>query len=157
MNAVHKVVHDTFVVERHYSASPAKVFGYFAEAERRKRWFAAAEDWTYTAYSLDFKIGGTETDQGRPPRGPLIVFDGRFLDIVPEQRIINSYVLTADGVPFSVSLCTVEFVPKDGGTFLRLTEHGAYFDGNDKAADLRRHGVAAQYYLLGRKLEEDQR
>jgi hypothetical protein len=52
------------------------------------------------------------------------------LDIVPGERIINSYVLSAAGERFSVSLSTVELLPDGTGTLMRVTEHGAYLDGN---------------------------
>ncbi len=48
---------------------------------------------------------------------------------MPGERIINSYVLYAAGERFSVSLSTVEFLPDGTGTLMRVTEHGAYFDG----------------------------
>jgi hypothetical protein len=43
--------------------------------------------------------------------------------------------MTIDGVPLSVSLATIEIIPTDGGSRLRMTEHGAYFDAADS------HGV----------------
>ncbi len=32
-------VHDTFVIERTYAASPARVFSAFADPARKVRWF----------------------------------------------------------------------------------------------------------------------
>jgi len=85
-----------------------------------------------------------------------VTYEGRFLDIVPGERIINSYVLAAAGVRFSVSLSTVEFLLDGTGTLLRLTEQGAYFDGNPESPQMRVHGIGKQLDLLGRVLQQDQ-
>ena len=138
------------------SQSLAKVYPYFSELEYRKRWFGANEDWSQRSHSLDFCVGGRELEQGAPPGGPLITYDSHILDVVPGERIINSYVLAAAGERFSVSLSTVEFLPDGTGTLLRLTEHGAYFDGNAEDPQMRVHGVGKQMDLLGRVLLKDQ-
>ena len=95
-------------------------------------------------------------EQGAPPGGPLITYDSRILDIVPGERIINSYVLAAAGERFSVSLSTVEFLPVRTGTLMRVTEHGARFDGNPEGPQMRVHGIGEQLDLLGRVLQKDQ-
>jgi uncharacterized protein YndB with AHSA1/START domain len=156
MKAKHSLIHDTFTLERRYPSAPAKVYRYFSESEYRKRWFGSTEDWSQRSHSLDFRVGGQELEQGAPPDGPLITYDSRILDIVPGERIINSYVLAAAGERFSVSLSTVEFLPDGTGTLLRLTEHGAYFDGNPKGPQMRVHGIGKQLDLLGRVLQRDQ-
>ena len=50
----------------------------------------------------------------------------------------------------SVSLSTVEFLPDGTRTFMRVTEHGAYFDGNPEGPQMRVHGIGEQLDLLGR-------
>jgi uncharacterized protein YndB with AHSA1/START domain len=154
MKAKNSLIHDTFTLERRYASCPAKVYGYFSEPDLRKRWFGATEDWSQRSHSLDFRVGGQELEQGAPPGGPLITYESRILDIVPSERIINSYVLAAAGERFSVSLSTVEFLPDGTGTLLRLTEHGAYFDGNPEAPQMRVHGIGEQLDLLGRVLQK---
>ena len=75
---------------------------------------------------------------------------------MPGERIINSYVLSAAGERFSVSLSTVEFLPDGIGTLMRVTEHGAYFDGNPEGPNMRVQGIGKQLDLLGRVLQKDQ-
>ena len=156
MKANHSLIHETFTLERRYPSAPGKVFRYFSEPQCRKLWFGATEDWSQRSHSLDFRVGGQELEQGAPPGGPLITYESHILDIVPDERIINSYVLAAAGERFSVSLCTVEFLPDGTGTLLRLTEYGAYFDGNPEAPRMRVHGIGKQLDLLGRVLQKDQ-
>ena len=156
MKPKHSLIHDTFTLERRYPSAPAKVYRYFSEAECRKRWFGATPDWSQRSHSLDFRVGGQELEQGAPPGGPLMTYEGRILDIVPGERIISSYVLAAAGERFSVSLSTVEFLPDGTGTLLRLTEHGAYFDGNPEGPKMRVHGIGEQLDLIGLVLQEHQ-
>jgi len=156
VKAIQSLIHVTFTLERRYPSSQAKVYRYFSEPEYRKRWFGAPENWSQRSHSLDFRVGGRELEQGAPPGGPLITYDSHILDIVPGERIINSYVLASAGERFSVSLTTVELLPDGIGTLLRLTEHGAYFDGNPEGPQMRIHGIGAQLDRLGLALQKDQ-
>ena len=50
---------------------------------------------------------------------------------MPDQRIIYSYEMYADGTRISVSVATIEFAKTGDGTALTWTEQGAYLDGFD--------------------------
>jgi uncharacterized protein YndB with AHSA1/START domain len=54
-----------------------------------------------------------------------IEFASRFLDIVPDERIVFSYELVLDGRRRMVCLVTVELVPSGGGTTISYTEQYA--------------------------------
>jgi hypothetical protein len=54
------------------------------------------------------------------------------------------------------SLSTVEFLSDGTGTIMRVTEHGAYFDGNPEGPPMRVHGIGEQLDLQGRVLQKDQ-
>jgi uncharacterized protein YndB with AHSA1/START domain len=123
------VLHDTFVLEREYPVDPDRVFAAFADLETKQRWFGGPDDWTSDGeHTLDFRVGGHEHEAGGPPGGWVSTFDATYLDIVRDERIIYSYSMTIDGVPLSVSLATIEIASASGGSRLRITEHGAYFD-----------------------------
>ena len=53
------VNHSTFVVERTYPQSPARVFGSFAEAGRKRRWYAEGGH-GIQEYDLACREGGSE-------------------------------------------------------------------------------------------------
>lgn len=128
------VTHDTFVVERTYDASPARVFAAWADPVAKARWFAGPDEWASSMFELDFRVGGRERNSGGTPGGPVHSFDGRYADIVPDERIIMSYDMRMDETLISVSLATVEFRPAGGGTRLIYTEQGAFLDGHDTPA-----------------------
>ncbi len=54
--------------------------------------------------------------------------DSRILDLVPNERILSTFVTHADGVPVTASMATLEFKPGDYGTQLKYTEQIAFLD-----------------------------
>jgi uncharacterized protein YndB with AHSA1/START domain len=134
------VTHATFVVERTYEASPARVFAAWSDPAAKARWFADPDE-PSSAYELDFRVGGRERSAGGPPGGPLHIYEAIYQDIVPDQRIIYSYAMYADETRISVSLATVEFEPAGAGTLLVFTEQGVYLDGHD-IPDQRERGTS---------------
>ena len=136
------VTHATFVIERTYAATPARVFAAFASRAAKACWFQGPAEWGPSEHELDFKVGGRERVRAGPMGGPVHSFDARFQDIVPNQRIISSYDMHLDDKRISVSLATVELKPAGAGTRLIYTEQGAILDGYDDAGS-REHGTRA--------------
>jgi uncharacterized protein YndB with AHSA1/START domain len=128
------VTHATFVIERTYAASPARVFAAFADPAIKKRWFADPDQAAPDEHELDFRVGGREISRGGPPDGPTYAFDARYQDIVPDQRIVSTYEMQMGNTRISVSLATVELKPEGAGTRLTYTEQGAFLDGYDTPA-----------------------
>ncbi|UJF33494.1 SRPBCC family protein [Paenibacillus hexagrammi] len=140
-------VHNTFVVERVYSVSPAKVFEYWADSGLKQKWFTKADE-------FDFRTGGGERSQGGPPGGPVFTFDAQYHEIVPNERILYTYTLDMGETRISVSATTVEFKPEGGGTKLIFTEQGVYLDGHDTPA-MREHGTKEMLDKLVELLEKE--
>ena len=148
------VTHATFVVERIYAASPARVFNAWADPAAKARWFAGPDEWETAAFDLDFRVGGREINRGGPPGGPVHSFEGHYQDIVPSQRIVYTYDMYLDDARISVSLATVEFQPAGNGTRLIFTEQGAFLDGYDNAAQ-REQGTRELLDALGAQLRRE--
>jgi uncharacterized protein YndB with AHSA1/START domain len=128
------VAHDTFVVERTYDVPVALVFRAWADPVFKARWFAGSADALEAGYELDFRVGGGEVNRAGPPGGPVYTYESQFHDIVPEQRIVYTYEMSADDDRLSVSVATVEFHNHDATTHLVLTEQGVFLDGRDTVA-----------------------
>ena len=135
-----KVAHDSFTIERTYPASPAKVFKAWAGAESKARWFVGPPGWELVERRMEVKIGGQEYVSGRFDHGKTSVFDARYHDIVPNQRLVYSYEMTVNGSRFSVSLATVVLTPEGKHTKMALTEQGVFF-GDPKDAPGRVEGT----------------
>jgi uncharacterized protein YndB with AHSA1/START domain len=140
------VIHDTFVIERTYPATPSRAFGAFASKEAKETWGDTGDITAAVPPSrpseFDFRVGGHERF-GFVYQDINYTYDALYYDIVPDQRLVYSYEMYADGVRFSVSVATIEFVKTADGTALTWTEQGAYLDGfdGDDAPRLREGGT----------------
>jgi uncharacterized protein YndB with AHSA1/START domain len=144
--------HGTFVIERTYDASPARVFKAWADPSAKARWFVGPADWQLLERAIDFRVGGQERLSGRKGSGIVSTFDGVYHDIVPDRRIIYSYDMHLDQKHISVSLATVELTPVGTGTRLVFTEQAAFLDGYDDAGS-REGGTRALLEKLGAELQ----
>ena len=151
------VIHDTFVIERTYPASPSRVFAAFASSEAKDAWgdtgdIAEAEPATGLV-EFDFRVGGHERF-GHVYQGVSYTYDAIYYDIVPDQRLVYSYEMYAGATRISVSVATIEFAGTDNGTTLTWTEQGVYLDGIDgpQAPALRQEGTAEMLDGLARYL-----
>lgn len=146
------VVHATFTIERTYDATPAPVFRAFSDPAAKRRWFVEGEGWKIDSYDIDFRIGGLERSRFRFGDGPPMTFDSIYLDIVPNERIINAYNMTIDANRISASLATMELRPAGSGTRLVFTEQGAFLDGHDNVAQ-REEGTRGLFEKLAEELK----
>jgi len=131
--------HSTFVIERTYDASPERVFDAWSDPAAKARWFGPPEK-PEGAYSLDFRVGGSEHLSIALPDGPVYSFDAVYQDIVAGQRIVYTYDMHKDQARISVSVATIEIEGLGAGTQLTLTEQGVFLDGLDTSAE-REHGT----------------
>jgi uncharacterized protein YndB with AHSA1/START domain len=147
------VIHKSFTIERTYPTTAARVFRAHSDPDQKRRWFAEGKGFIVDSYTLGFKVGGFERSRFRfGADGPPMTFDGVYLDIVANERIVLAYAMTIAGAPMSSSLSTIEIVPAGAGTLLRYTEHTAFVDGNDGSA-ARRSGSLGLLEALARELE----
>lgn len=143
----HSVTHGTFVVERVYDASPARVFAAWSDPVAKTRWFNGTENAAGTTMDLDFTIGGIERTSGGREGGPVFTYEARFQDIVSDERIVSTNQMHADGTRISVNLVTVQFMPEGARTRLVVTDQGTYLDGHDNP-DWREAGTRTQLEAL---------
>jgi uncharacterized protein YndB with AHSA1/START domain len=148
------VHHASFTIERVYDASPAQVFKAWADPSVKRRWFGSADELGGAALQLEFRVGGRETISGGPPAGAVYSYRALYQDIVPDQRIVYTYDMDADGTRISVSLSTVQFTPDGASTRMTYTEQGAFLDGLDTAA-VREQGTRELFDALARELRRE--
>jgi uncharacterized protein YndB with AHSA1/START domain len=130
------VIHSTFVIERSYPKPPEVVFSAFADAAKKRRWFAEGHSHAVEEFEMDFRVGGTERTryrfmEGSPFPGVALSNEGRYQDIVPNRCIVNASTMTLGDKRISSSLVTFEFLRTDKGTDLICTHQGAFFEGSD--------------------------
>lgn len=131
------VRHDAFTVERHLVTAPGSVFEAFTDSPVRRRWFALPG--RQVSYDHTFAVNGGEnassvfTLAGSAPEH--LEYASRYLDIVPDSRIVYTYTSRVDDVTRWASLVTVELHPEDGGTRLRWTEQAVFLASSARPED----------------------
>lgn len=136
------VTHHNFTTERIIAATPSQVFAAFANPEQKARWqdspdVTAAED-ADGYLEFDFRVGGHERLAFE--HGHKYSYDAEYYDLVPDERIVYSYTMHADGSPDSISIVTIEFRRDGNRTALSYSEQGAFLDGIDDPAE-REEGI----------------
>lgn len=144
--------HATFEIGRIYDASPAQVFGSWADRESKAQWFGPGG--SDGELALDFRVGGREHFTVPMPDGRTFGYDAHYHEIVPDQRITYAYSVDFDESRISVSLVTVEITPVGDRTRLRYTEQAVYLDGLDTPAD-REQGTLEEFKKLDAVLGGD--
>jgi uncharacterized protein YndB with AHSA1/START domain len=147
MMSDHTIVHATFTIERTYPVPAPRVFDAWANPGKKARWFADDS----TRYQLDFRPDGIERNRVTHD-GKEITWESHYREIVPDERIVYTSVLSEDDTVVSVSLTTVEFVHDGPNTSLVLVETGAYLDGREQPA-WREQGTGDLLDSLGRHLK----
>lgn len=130
--------HASFTIERSFAHPPERIWRAFADPAAKTAWFVGPDDWGRGSYHLDFRVGGGERLESVPPDGPSIVFESRYFDIVPGERIVYGYDMLFGDDRLSVSLASIELRPTEDGTHVTLTEHGIFLDGRDTSEQRRR-------------------
>jgi uncharacterized protein YndB with AHSA1/START domain len=149
-----RIGHGHFTIERHYDATPARVFKAFADPAIKAKWFIGPEGWSQIAREVDFRVGGDELLQGRFPSGMETRFDARYYEIIENERIAYSYDMHLSGRHHSLSVATVELFPEGGGTTFVFTEQVAFFDGTDaeQGAAMRKRGTNSHFDRIAQYL-----
>ena len=152
------VVHDTFVLERSYPASPERVFSYFSDAAKKRRWFGEAANHDVEAFELDFRVGGAERNRYRmnektPFPGAILSNEGIIQEIAPDRRIVTATTMAMGDHRISSALITIEVVPDGDGAKLICTHQAAFYEGSD-GPQMRKGGWEQLFDKLGRAMAE---
>ncbi len=142
--------HSTFVIERNYPASPARVFAAWADPHAKSQWFGPRGE---HGHELDFREGGREHFE-TAVKGVVYSYEALYEDIVQDERIVYTYNMHRAGARMSVSVSTVELLADGAGTHLRYTEQGVFLDGED-TPELREHGTKELLDKLGEALAQE--
>jgi uncharacterized protein YndB with AHSA1/START domain len=107
------------VITRTFDAPARIVFEAWTNPELLMRWWTPASfGITFISCEADVRTGGTyRFVMGHPDFDQPMAFHGRYLEVVPNKRIVWT---NEEGEPGSVT--TVTFEEKDGNTYLVLSD-----------------------------------
>jgi uncharacterized protein YndB with AHSA1/START domain len=125
-----KLQHATITLQHSYPASPERVFSEFADPVARARWSSPPSD-VLIYDEADFRVGGKDVFRCGPKSDPKFRGETRYLQIVPNARVVWSETVDMDGQRLAVALTTLDFAPTEEGTNLTLTVQMVSFVGPD--------------------------
>jgi uncharacterized protein YndB with AHSA1/START domain len=151
---VRSAVHATFHLECTYDAPVARVWKALTDETAKQKWFGGTADrWEMLERRMDVRVGGSERVKGRWDGGVVSTFDATYFDVIPNERLVYSYVMHLDDKKISVSLATMQLKATGARTTLMVTEQGAFLDGYDDAGS-REHGTGHLLDALGASLKD---
>lgn len=125
-----KSQHATITLQHSYPAPPEQVFSEFADPVARVRWSAPSND-ELVYDEADFRIGGKDVFRCGAKGDPKFRGETRYLDIVPNARVVSSETVDVDGQRLAVALTTLDFASTEDGTNLTVTIQMVSFVGPD--------------------------
>ena len=124
--------HATFTIERVYPNCRAHVWAAWAVREKKAAWLGNRD------LALDFRPDGLERSAFKDQMGEHLN-EGRYFEILDQQRIVLAYSMALNGRVHTVSLTTIVFADEGAGTRLTYTEQMCVIPPSDGAQG-RRHG-----------------
>ncbi len=120
--------HATIVMERTYSAAPARVFAAWSDVEARKRWSAPADDIRIEYEAADFREGGRDVARCIEPGNADYVATVNYLDIRKDLSIVFAEDVVHGEKRVSAALISMELTARGDATHLALTMQIVSFD-----------------------------
>ncbi|HUO11616.1 MAG TPA: SRPBCC family protein [Caulobacteraceae bacterium] len=148
------VVHATFNLVRTFEAPAVRVWAALTDSAAKAKWFGGPPGtWELIERHMDVRVGGTERLKGRWESTVTSCFDAIYHDVIPERRLVYSYVMHLNEQKISASLATLQLRAEGASTTLMVTEQGAFLDGYDDAGS-REAGTALLLDALGASLKD---
>jgi uncharacterized protein YndB with AHSA1/START domain len=112
---------DQILIEREFAAPAFLLWRAITEPDLVRRWWHANRG-EVTVCEIDLRVGGKWRYAMRPFRGDEFAFHGEFLEIVPNEKIIQTE--TFEPFPDATATNTMTLSEKNGVTHLRtLVQH----------------------------------
>jgi uncharacterized protein YndB with AHSA1/START domain len=148
-------LHDKFVLERTFPHSRERLFAALSEPSLKQRWHTGGNMRTL-GFETEFRVGGVERQSyalgdNTPFPGLVIENEGRFEDIVENERIVVTTTMTFAGKRISSSLMTYELAGDGSDSTLTFTHQAVFYEGAD-GPEMRRAGWNEMLDSLARSL-----
>jgi uncharacterized protein YndB with AHSA1/START domain len=137
------------VIRRTFVARRSRVWTAITTAANVRRWWGPRGS-ALTECRIDLRVGGSWRFVSRMPDGSVHGFGGDYLEIRPEERIVQTF--RYDGFPDAVSTETMELAEVGGGTAMTVTVRHASIAARDGHAASMEPGASQSWDRLGELL-----
>ena len=107
-------------MRRLFDAPREGVFRAFTEPDLIKQWLFGPEGHSLPVCEIDLRVGGSLRYVWRLENGKEMGLSGRFLEIVPPERIVHTELFDEDWTG-GETVVTTEFAEQDDQTRVRMT------------------------------------
>jgi uncharacterized protein YndB with AHSA1/START domain len=111
---------DQILIEREFAAPAHLVWRAVTEPELVRRWWHAGRG-AMTTCEIDLRVGGAWRYAMRPEGGEEFAFYGEFLELVPDEKVVQTE--TFEPFPDHPSTNTMTLTERDGVTLMRTLVH----------------------------------
>ncbi len=122
---------ETIILERTYKASPARAFEAWRDPKARERWSKPSDGTGLVYEQADFRVGGEDISRCGPKDDMRFLARVRYLEIIPDQRIVVAETVAESGAVSAASLIFIDFEAVGQTTRLTVTMHVSGLDGAD--------------------------
>ncbi len=144
--------HGTVVVERTLAVPVSRVYAAFADAKERASWGAPSDTAVFVYDETDFRVGGRDLARCGPKADPRFRVETRYLDIIPEQRVVWTETIRDGERPLAANLTTLALYSEGERTQVKVTVQVASFVGPAMIANTEA-GHAGSLANMARRLE----
>lgn len=120
---------ETIILERTYKATPARVFEAWRDPVARERWSKPSDDTGLVYEQADFRVGGEDISRCGPKDDMRFLARVRYLEIVPDARIVVAESIAENGKMSAASLIVIDFEAVGQSTRMTVTMHVSGLDG----------------------------
>jgi uncharacterized protein YndB with AHSA1/START domain len=125
--------HHTIELRRTFDVPAPRVFAAWCDPAALTRWEVPGDaGWSANILALEFAVGGVKRSEFGPRGEAPFTEVSRYEDIVPDRRLCYAMTIGRGDVRLTTSMVTVEFLSRDRGTDLVVTEQLAILDGGDE-------------------------
>jgi uncharacterized protein YndB with AHSA1/START domain len=126
-----EIRHATLVFERLIPAAIDRVYEAFADVKLRSAWGAPTQTAVLIYDEESFRVGGTDRYRCGNKSNPNIHGTTTYLEIVPQERIVQVETIDMDGRRLAASLITLELKRSGAHTALKTTVQVTSLIGDD--------------------------
>ncbi len=123
--------HGTITVERALAAPVARVYAAFADPKARESWGAPSDTAVFIYDEADFRVGGRDLARCGPKDDPRFRVETRYVDIVPERRVVWTETIREIERLLATNITTLELRPDGERTHVKVTVQVTSFVGPD--------------------------
>jgi uncharacterized protein YndB with AHSA1/START domain len=130
-------------ISRVFNAPRRLVFEAHSKPEHMKRWWGPRGN-TMVHCEMDFRTGGRYRFVLRKDKGEEYAFRGEYREVVPPERIVQTFEF--EGMPGSISVETLTFTEHDGRTTVTTTSRMDSIEARDAMLRSGMEAGAAETY-----------